>query len=63
MGRHLGLLLQSKGHKVTIVSRMPAPNHLSWDQIQTSGLPPGANAVVNTAGQQLMDFTKSWSPG
>ncbi|KAG6459443.1 hypothetical protein O3G_MSEX011394 [Manduca sexta] len=42
---------------------MPAANNISWSTLEVSGLPKATCAVVNCAGQQFMDFTKSWTPG
>ncbi|XP_063892859.1 epimerase family protein SDR39U1-like [Helicoverpa armigera] len=62
IGSHLGELLTSKGYSVLNVARKPATNNISWSVLEQSGLPK-ACAVVNCAGQQFMDFTKSWTPG
>lgn len=63
IGSHLGELLTLKGYNVLNVARMPATNNISWTMLEQSGLPKRSLAVVNCAGQQFMDFTKSWTPG
>ncbi|XP_062526832.1 epimerase family protein SDR39U1 isoform X1 [Bombyx mori] len=63
IGKHLGELLSSKGYDIMNVARMPASKNISWSTIEASGLPKDTSAVVNCAGQQFMDFTKSWTPG
>ncbi|KAJ8713463.1 hypothetical protein PYW07_013833 [Mythimna separata] len=63
IGGHLGDLLTSKGYNVLNVARMPATNNISWTKLEREGLPKRSLAVVNCAGQQFMDFTKSWTPG
>lgn len=62
IGRNLGDLLAIKGYNVTNVARMPGANNISWTNLEKCGLPKSF-AVVNLAGQQFMDFTKSWTPG
>ncbi|XP_026481620.1 epimerase family protein SDR39U1, partial [Ctenocephalides felis] len=54
-----------KGHScdVTVVSRMPGPKHVSWLQLEQFGLPEGITAVVNVAGQNVLDPTRRWTPG
>ncbi|KAL4707676.1 hypothetical protein ACJJTC_014857 [Scirpophaga incertulas] len=42
---------------------MPAANNISWSTLEVAGLPKQTYAVVNCAGQQFMDFTKTWTPG
>ncbi|KAJ8716131.1 hypothetical protein PYW08_013416 [Mythimna loreyi] len=63
IGSHLGELLIQKGYNVLNVARMPATNNISWTKLEQEGLPKRSLAVVNCAGQQFMDFTKSWTPG
>ncbi|CAH0694152.1 unnamed protein product [Spodoptera exigua] len=63
IGSHLGELLGIKGYNVVNITRMPGANNISWTSLEQSGLPLKSCAVVNCAGQQFMDFTKSWTPG
>lgn len=63
IGQKLNQLLTAHGYNVVNVSRMPAANNISWSTVEKSGLPHNTSAVVNCAGQQFMDFTKSWTPG
>lgn len=63
VGTRLSKLLRSSNYNIINVSRMPAANNISWTTIESSGVPPNTTAVVNLAGQQFMDFTKSWTPG
>ncbi|XP_013172132.1 PREDICTED: epimerase family protein SDR39U1 [Papilio xuthus] len=63
IGQNLNKLLTSNGYNVVNVSRMPAANNISWSTLEKSGLPECTTAVVNCAGQQFMDFKKSWTPG
>lgn len=63
IGKHLGAVLRGNSYNVTVISRMPATNNISWTTLNEQGLPKDTCAMVNLAGQPLMDFTKSWSPG
>lgn len=63
IGQHLCKLATSKGYNVLNVSRMPGTSNISWSILELQGLPKQTYAVVNLAGQQFMDFTKSWTPG
>jgi len=48
---------------VTIVSRMPGLRRLTWTEIERFGLPNETAAVVNLAGQNVLDPTRRWEPG
>ncbi|CAH0761159.1 unnamed protein product [Diatraea saccharalis] len=63
IGKNLGELLIANGYNVMNVARMPGTSNISWSTLELSGLPNRTCAVVNLAGQQFMDFTKSWTPG
>ncbi|CAG9862119.1 unnamed protein product [Phyllotreta striolata] len=63
IGRMLCNKLQTKGYGVTVVSRMPGANRLSWDELKQNGLPDGTKAVVNLAGQNVMDMSRRWTAG
>ncbi|XP_053606914.1 epimerase family protein SDR39U1 isoform X1 [Plodia interpunctella] len=63
IGRNLGELLLANGYNFINVTRMPGANNISWSQLEVTGLPKKTYAVVNCAGQQFMDFTKTWTPG
>lgn len=42
---------------------MPGPRHVSWLQLEQYGLPDGITAVINVAGQNVLDPTRRWTPG
>ncbi|KAK9502875.1 hypothetical protein O3M35_011566 [Rhynocoris fuscipes] len=63
VGTALRHLLKEKGYDVTIISRMPGPKRVTWFDICSSGLPSGVTAVVNLAGQNVLDPTQRWTPG
>nr|CAD7415382.1 unnamed protein product [Timema poppensis] len=63
IGTALTNLLRTNGYGVTVVSRMPGPQRISWSDLAKSGLPQNVTAVVNLAGQNVLDVTKRWTPG
>lgn len=63
IGSALCNLLKTKGYGVTVVSRMPGPQRISWSELQMTGIPPKTTAVVNLAGQNVMDVTRRWTAG
>lgn len=63
VGSRLGELLMRSSYTVTNVSRMPGVNNISWTDIECTGLPHMTSAVVNCAGQQVMDLSRKWTPG
>ncbi|XP_055359793.1 epimerase family protein SDR39U1 isoform X2 [Betta splendens] len=54
VGRELTRLLQAKGHEVTVISRQPGPGRITWDELETRGLPL-CEGAVNLAGESLMN--------
>lgn len=42
---------------------MPGPQRLSWQDLQNSGLPDNTTAVVNLAGQNVLDLKQKWNAG
>uniref|UniRef100_A0A0V0G9Y5 Putative nucleoside-diphosphate sugar epimerase n=1 Tax=Triatoma dimidiata TaxID=72491 RepID=A0A0V0G9Y5_TRIDM len=63
VGSALKHLLKKKGYDVTVISRMPGPRRVTWFDICSSGLPNGVTAVVNLAGQNVLDPRQRWTPG
>ncbi|CAH1968281.1 unnamed protein product [Acanthoscelides obtectus] len=63
IGSALRNVLKSKGYGVTVISRMPGPSRISWNELNHKGLPKDTTAVVNLAGQNVMDFTRRWTAG
>ena len=55
IGRNLVKNLKSKGFTVTIASRTSASTEkISWDEIKQFGLPASINAIVNLAGEPIL---------
>lgn len=63
IGSSLCSLLKGKGYDVVVISRMPGPQRLSWQDLQQTGLPNGTTAVVNLAGQNVLDMSQQWNEG
>lgn len=63
IGTHLSSLLNKSGYNVVTVSRMPALNRITWHELNEKGLPENTAAVVNVAGQNVLDPTRRWTPG
>ncbi|KFB38894.1 hypothetical protein ZHAS_00006210 [Anopheles sinensis] len=63
IGRRLVKTLLADGYEVTTISRMPGVKRISWHELEKEGLPSGTTAVVNLAGQNVLDPTRRWTPG
>jgi uncharacterized protein (TIGR01777 family) len=42
---------------------MPGPKRVTWHEIEKNGIPGKTQAVVNLAGQNVLDPTRRWTPG
>lgn len=42
---------------------MPGPQRISWHDLSKHGLPSGTTAVVNLAGQNILDTKQRWTEG
>ena len=60
IGSALATELQSRGNKVTLLSRTPGVGRITWDDLARHGL-PACDAVVNLAGQHILDLTRRWN--
>lgn len=63
IGTRLIKQMTENGYESTVLSRMPGPNNVSWQNLSAIGLPKQTSVVVNLAGQNIMDLTKRWTPG
>lgn len=63
IGKRLAKTLLADGYDVTIISRMPGIKRINWHDLEKVGLPEGTSAVVNLAGQNVLDPTRRWTPG
>ena len=63
IGTALCNILKRKGYEVVIVSRVPGPYCMTWGDLERSGLPHNTVAVVNLAGQNILDKSRGWTTG
>lgn len=61
VGRHLTSILRENGYKVMLLSRKSAENQITWNQVDRSGLPSDVTAVVNLAGENILNPMKRWN--
>ncbi|XP_033754582.1 epimerase family protein SDR39U1-like [Pecten maximus] len=62
VGHHLRKLLLENGHKVMIVSRRPGKDTQTWNDLDRNGIPEDTTAVVNVAGENILNPLKRWTP-
>ncbi len=60
IGQALTEALRARGDRVTWISRTPGPDRLTWQALGRDGLPP-CDAVVNLAGQHILDVRRRWN--
>lgn len=60
IGSALTRALQARGDRVTLISRTPGAGRITWTDLATSGLPV-CDAVVNLAGQHILDVRRRWN--
>lgn len=59
IGSALAKALTRRGDTVTLISRTPGEGRITWDELTARGLPP-CDAVVNLAGQHILDISRRW---
>jgi len=42
---------------------MPGPKRMTWHDLSQTGIPQGTTAVINLAGQNVLDMKRRWTPG
>ncbi len=60
IGSALTKALRARGDRVTWISRTPGPDRVTWDNLAVNGL-PACDAVVNLAGQHILDIRRRWN--
>ncbi|XP_053121578.1 epimerase family protein SDR39U1 [Hemicordylus capensis] len=60
VGRTLTQLLRSRGHEVTLVSRRPGKDRISWDELSRLGLPP-CEGAINLSGENVLNPFRRWN--
>lgn len=63
IGSRLTARLSAAGYDVMIVSRMPGQRRITWHELERNGLPDRTHAVVNVAGQNVLDPMRRWTSG
>ncbi|XP_071525217.1 epimerase family protein SDR39U1-like isoform X1 [Panulirus ornatus] len=63
IGTALSNSLKQRGYEVLVVSRKPGPYRTSWNDLHKEGLPNTTTAVVNLAGQNVLDPLRRWTEG
>ncbi|OWF34774.1 epimerase family protein SDR39U1-like [Mizuhopecten yessoensis] len=62
VGHHLRKILLEQGHKVITVSRKPGSSTQTWSDLDRHGIPDDITAVVNVAGENILNPLKRWTP-
>ncbi|XP_023333173.1 epimerase family protein SDR39U1 isoform X2 [Eurytemora carolleeae] len=62
IGEEVCMRLRRAGFEVIIISRSPGQHKITWDSVYREGLPTGTKAVINLAGQNVLDPFSRWSP-
>ncbi|XP_060078920.1 epimerase family protein SDR39U1-like [Ylistrum balloti] len=62
VGHHLKKLLIDNGHKVVLVSRRPGKDTQTWNDLERFGIQDDVTAVVNVAGENILNPLKRWTP-
>jgi uncharacterized protein (TIGR01777 family) len=60
IGSALASKLRERGDTVTLISRYPGPDRVTWADIARDGLPM-CDVVVNLAGQHILDIRRRWT--
>jgi len=60
IGSELAHALRARGDKVTLISRTPGADRLTWNEVRRSGI-PDCDLVINLAGKHIMDMRRRWS--
>ena len=60
IGSALSTALSARGDTVSLISRTAGPGRLTWDELARDGL-PACDAVVNLAGQHILDVSRRWN--
>ncbi len=60
IGSALAKALVERGDRVTLISRSSGPGRITWDELAGNGL-PACDAVVNLAGQHILDVKRRWN--
>ncbi|KAG8196201.1 hypothetical protein JTE90_007929 [Oedothorax gibbosus] len=62
IGKAIIRKLRQSGYEALTISRQPELNSISWTDLERKGL-PDCVAVLNVAGQNVLDPKRRWTPG
>jgi len=60
IGTELCKSLKRKGYLPVIVSRNPGEAKITYKELEKKGIPKNTKAIVNLAGENVLNFFKSW---
>ena len=62
IGSELCKNLKRKGYVPVVVSRTAGISKITYNDLKNHGIPNNTQAVVNLAGQNVLDFFHRWTP-
>jgi len=62
IGKEVCRVLRKSGYEVVILSRHSGQYRMTYGSLRDNGIPSGTKAVVNLAGQNVLDPLRRWSP-
>ena len=60
IGQELTRALRQRGDRVTLISRSPGRERITWEDVRLHGI-SDADVVVNLAGQHILDLRHRWT--
>jgi uncharacterized protein len=60
IGSALCDVLRARGDRVTLISRTPGADRMTWRELAAKGL-PACDAVINLAGQHILNLRRRWN--
>jgi len=60
IGSALTARLRARGDRVTWISRTPGPECITWQDVERGAI-PACDAVINLAGQHILDVRRRWN--
>lgn len=60
IGTELTRVLRARGDRVTVVSRFPGADRMTWQEVKANGLPQ-CDVVINLAGKHILDMRRRWT--
>ncbi|XP_011505764.1 PREDICTED: epimerase family protein SDR39U1 [Ceratosolen solmsi marchali] len=61
IGSCISTALHNLNIKTTIISRTPGIGRITWQDLESNGLPKDTNAVINVTGLNILDFKQRWT--